>query len=162
MIAMFLAKIQLSLSIDLLKYFLRFRKHNLFLKAKKCYFGYAELDFVGKVISEKGLKMSEKKIRSVLDFHKPVIAKHLKSFLGLVNYLRDFIRNQSSIVHPLHQSILNYNMTKKIVWTPEADACFDLVKTETSKCTTMHFLDDHAPANLQTDASDHGVGGYLF
>jgi hypothetical protein len=42
--------------------FLRFRKHNLFLKAKKCYFGYAELDFVGKVISEKGLKMSEKKM----------------------------------------------------------------------------------------------------
>ena len=93
--------------------FSRFRKHNLFLKAKKCYFGYAELDFVGKVISEKGLKMSEKKIRSVLDFPKPVIAKHLKSFLGLVNYFRDFIRNQSSIVHPLHQLILNYNKIKK-------------------------------------------------
>ena len=26
----------------------------------------------------------------------------------------------------------------------------------------MHFLDDHAPINLQTDASDYGVGGYLF
>ena len=56
----------------------------------------------------------------------------------------DFWTNQEhSIVHPLHQLILNYNKSKKIVWTPEADACFDLVKTETSKCTTMHFLDDH-------------------
>ena len=26
----------------------------------------------------------------------------------------------------------------------------------------MHFLDDHAPINLQTDASDYGVGGYHF
>ena len=142
--------------------FLRFRKHHLFLKAKKCYFGYAELDFVGKVLSEKGLQMSQKKIRSVLDFPKPVLAKQLKSFLGTVNYFRDFIRNQSSIVHPLHQLILNYNKSKKIIWTPEADACFDLVKTETSKCTTMHFLDDLASIGLQTDASDYGVGGYLF
>ena len=80
--------------------FLRFRKHNLFLKAKKCYFGYAELDLVGKVLSEKGLQMSQKKIRSVLDFPKSVLAKQLKSFLGTVNYFRDFIRNQSSIVPP--------------------------------------------------------------
>ena len=28
--------------------------------------------------------------------------------------------------------------------------------------TTMHFLDDYAPIGLQTDASDYGVGGYLF
>ena len=26
----------------------------------------------------------------------------------------------------------------------------------------MHFLDDHAPISLQTDASDYGVGGYLL
>ena len=54
--------------------FLRYRIHKLFLKDKKCYFGYAEIDFVGKVLSEKGLQMSETKIRSVLDFPKPIIA----------------------------------------------------------------------------------------
>ena len=54
------------------------------LKRKKCYFGYAEIGFVGKVISEHGLQMSQKKIRSVLDFPKPIIAKQLKSFLGTV------------------------------------------------------------------------------
>ena len=47
--------------------FLRFRIHKLFLKAKKCYFGYAEIDFVGKVLSGKGLQMSQTKIRSFLD-----------------------------------------------------------------------------------------------
>ena len=102
--------------------FLRSRIHKLFLKAKKYYFGYAEIDFVGKVLSEEGLQMFQAKIRSVLDFPKPVIAKQLKSFLGLVNYFRDFISNQSSIVHPLRQLLLNYNKTKKIVWTLEADA----------------------------------------
>ena len=41
--------------------FLRFRTHKLFLKAKKCYFGYAEIDFVGKVLSEIGLQMTKQK-----------------------------------------------------------------------------------------------------
>ena len=82
--------------------FERFRLHNLFLKASKCKFGYSELDFVGRVISEEGLQMSRTRIQSVLDFPVPVSAKHLKSFLGIVNYFRDFIRNQSSLVHLLH------------------------------------------------------------
>ena len=73
----------------------------MFLKASKCKFGYSELDFVGKVVSEEGLQMSRKRIQSVLDFPVPVYAKQLKSFLGTVNYLRDFIRNQSSLVHLL-------------------------------------------------------------
>ena len=87
------------------------------------------------MLSEEGLKMSQAKIRSVLDFLNPVIAKQLKSFLGLVNYFRDFIRNQSSIVHPLHQLLLNYNKTKKIVWTLEADACFNLKLRNALRCT---------------------------
>ena len=28
--------------------------------------------------------------------------------------------------------------------------------------TTMHFMSDRAPITLHTDASDYGVGGYLF
>ena len=56
--------------------------------------------------------MSQKNIRSVLDFSKPVIAKQLKTFFGFVNCFRDFVRNQSTIAHQLHQLILNYNKTK--------------------------------------------------
>ena len=42
--------------------------------------------------------MSQEKIRTVLDFPKPVISKQLKSFLGLVNYFHDFVRNASTVV----------------------------------------------------------------
>ena len=48
--------------------FERFRKHNLCIKAPKCFYGYYELDFVGKVVSEKGLQISRTKIQSILDF----------------------------------------------------------------------------------------------
>jgi Reverse transcriptase (RNA-dependent DNA polymerase) len=48
--------------------FTRFRKHNMFLKAQKSFFEYSEIGFVGKVSSEKELKMSQEKIQYVLDF----------------------------------------------------------------------------------------------
>ena len=36
------------------------------------------------------------------------------------------------------------------------------MKLQVSKCSTMYFLSDTAPITLHTDASDYGVGGYLF
>ena len=95
--------------------FERLRLHNMFLKASKCKFGYSELDFVGKIISIEGLQMSRIRIQSVLDFPVPVYAKQLKSFLGTVNYFRDFIRNQSSLLHLLHALIADYHKTRKIL-----------------------------------------------
>jgi RNase H-like domain found in reverse transcriptase len=58
--------------------------------------------------------------------------------------------------------LTNYHKSEKIVWTPEAEQAFDLIKSETAECTTMHFISDTDPIYLHTDASDYGVGGYLF
>jgi RNase H-like domain found in reverse transcriptase len=131
----------------------------MFLKAQKSFFGYSEIDFVGKVLSEKGLKMSQLKIQSALDFPIPVVSKQLKSFLGIVNYFRDSVRNASTITKPLHGLIAK---AQKIKLTSEAVTAFYTVKAEISKCTTMHFLNDSDPICLHTDASDYGIGGYLF
>ena len=92
--------------------------HNLYLKANKCHFGFKELKFVGKDLSEKGFKISCTKIQSVLDFPiLPTLDKQLKSFLGTANYLRDIVRNHSIIVEPLHDLIANYDKIRRIVFT---------------------------------------------
>ena len=144
------------------EFFSCIRLHKMILKPSKCYLGYADLQFLGKVISQEGLRMSQSKIQLVLDFPRPTVSKQLKSFLGLVNYFRDFIRNQSTIVRPLHALLANYQRTKRIVWTPEAISAFNEIKEEVSKCTTIHFISDSAPITLHTDASDYGISGYLF
>ena len=55
--------------------FERFRKHNLYTKSSKCFSGYSEPEFVGKVVSEKGLQISRTKIQSILDFPLPTVSK---------------------------------------------------------------------------------------
>ena len=56
--------------------------------------------------------MSRTRIQSILYFPVPVYAKQLKKILGTVNYFRDFIRNQSSLVHLLHALIADYHKTR--------------------------------------------------
>ena len=60
-----------------------------------------------------------------LDLPLPTVGKQLKSFLGTVNYLRDFVKNYSTIVKPLHDLITNSDEPRKIVWTPETIAAFN-------------------------------------
>ena len=132
--------------------FERFRKHNLYIKASKCFFGFSELEFVGKVVSEKGLQISRTKIQSILDFPLPTVSTQLKCFLGTANYLRDFVKGYSTLSQPLHQLLTDYNKTRRVVWTPESTAAFHEMKLAISKCTTMHFMSDTAPITLHTDA----------
>ena len=80
----------------------------------------------------------------------------------MANYFHAFVRNASTVVYPLHQLLLNYNKYKKITWTIEALQAFNLIKSKIFKCATMHFLSDTDPIYLHTDASDYGVGAYLF
>ena len=110
------------------EFFSRIRLHKMILKPSKCYLGYADLQFVGKVTPQEGLRMSQSKIQLVLDFPCPTVSKELKSFLGLVNYFRDFIKNQSTIVRPLHALLTNYQRTQRIVWTLEATSAFNEIK----------------------------------
>ena len=89
------------------------------------------------------------------------MSKQLKSFLGTANYPRDFVKGYSTLSQPLHQLLTDYNKTRRVVWTSESTAAFHEMKLAISKCTTMHFMSD-TPITLHTDASDYGVGGYLF
>ena len=54
-----------------------FRKHKLYIKASKCFLGYSELEFVGRVVSEKGLQISRTKIQFILDLLSPTVSKQL-------------------------------------------------------------------------------------
>ena len=140
-----------------------FEKHNIFLKAKKCKFGLIKVEYVGKEISGLGLTMSEQKIQNVLDFPQPKTNTQLRSFLGLANYFRDFVPNHSHVVSPLHKMV-DVSATKKspITWEPNGVTSFHEVRRLISRCPLLYFVDDTAPITLMTDASDYGIGGYLF
>jgi len=103
-----------------------------------------------------------KKLDEVLAIEPPTYAKGLRSFLGLASYFRDHIQNLASISKPLEDMITNYEVRRKLVWTPEGTKAFEFVKDAIRKCPKLFFIDEQAPVYLHTDASDYGIGAYLF
>ena len=68
------------------------------------------------------------------------------------------------MVQPLRKLIplKKYKGSGKLVWTPEAVEAFEYCQQAISNCQELYFLEDTATPILQTDASDYGIGGYLF
>ena len=103
--------------------------------------------------------MLQKKINFVLDFSKPMLNTQLRSFLGVANYFKDFVPNHSNVVSPLFKMV-DHSAKKQeaLKWTIEGGKAFELIANSPS----LYFLNKIAPIYLMTDASNYGIGGYLY
>jgi hypothetical protein len=48
------------------------------------------------------------------------------------------------------------------VWNQIAANAFEELKTAIAACPILYFVDEFSPIYLHTDASDYGIGAYLF
>ena len=142
--------------------FERLRKHRITLNPTKCIFGAPRIEYTGHVLDEKGISFSKKKLDMVINFKKPENQKELKSFLGLVTYFHSHIRNHSMIVRPLHEMVRDYKPRNKLQWNSGTTAAFLKIQEAINNCPTLYYIDDFSPIFLHTDASDYGIGAYLF
>jgi len=142
----------------------RLRVKGVTLNPKKAKIGLQSVEVLGHVMDKYGISMSEEKIRKVLDFPPPVLGKELKSFLGLANYFRTHIDHYSLLSHPLEEMVHNYKETKskRLVWTEETVTAFRTLQERIANCPKLYFMDDSSDIILETDASDYGIGAYLY
>ena len=80
----------------------RLEKNNLFVKPEKYKWKVREVEFLGVVISPKGVEMQKEKIEGVLSWLVSRNIKEVQKFLGLINYYRRFIKNFARIVALLY------------------------------------------------------------
>jgi hypothetical protein len=55
-----------------------------------------------------------------------------------------------------------YQRTGKLIWTTEGSSAFKLCQQAILNRLDLYFQEDTATHILQTDASDYGIGGYLY
>ena len=65
--------------------------------------GKNELEYLGHMVSSKGLLPTNAKIKAVIDWPKPNSVQTTQQWLGFVNFYRRYIRNYSKIAQPLYQ-----------------------------------------------------------
>ena len=140
----------------------RFRERGMTLNPEKCTICVSQVEYCGHLLDETGIHFERAKIDSILDFRTPETQQQLRAFLGLANWFRDHVENHPRIVKPLHGMLKDYKKHKKLQWTPELLAVYEATKKAVHECPKLFFLDDVSPIFLHTDASQYGMGAYLF
>ncbi|UYV80156.1 hypothetical protein LAZ67_18001842, partial [Cordylochernes scorpioides] len=136
-----------------------FSESNLKLNAKKCRFAFEELEILGHITNQEGIKPAEYNIKAVRDFPQPKKAKEVQSFLGMCSYYRKFIKDFSLIADPL-TSLIRKNV--QIIWTGKQEEAFQNLKKALMNPPILGHFDPNAATCIHTDASNIGLGATLI
>ena len=113
------------------------QKAGLKLNAEKCSFFQKEIEFVGHIWSEVGLRSSPSKLEAIRNMSPPADKQSLHSFLGLVAYIgQRFIAHYSSAVKPLWDMLKDGNFK----WTACKLQTFTQIQNMLCQATTLAFL----------------------
>lgn len=138
--------------------FERLEKHNLQVQIKKCRFFANEISFLGYLVSPGEVRPNPNKIKAILAYPEPKTLKNLKSFLGMANYYRRFIKDYSHHAKPLTDAT---SLKIPFNFTSECKEAFKTLKEKLAYDVTLVIVDFSLGFNLTSDASDVAIGAVL-
>ena len=149
---------------DLHKLMMRMRQHGIKLAPGKMHVGCTRIKFLGHIVEVGGIRPDPDKVTALLQMPVPADLSALRSWLGLANYYRRFVRNMAEVISPLTAL-----MAKDVPFVMgEAQlSALEEVSTSLSLHALMTFPDHEAAADgtrpfiLATDASKLGFGAVL-
>ena len=144
--------------VNLAKVPTRLHEAGLRLKPAKCFFAREEVEFLGHIVSAKGVVANPMKVKAVQNYPVPSNLRKLRSFLGLASYYRRFIAKFSAIANPL------FKLTRKdtpLEWSAACQEAFVELKRLLTNAPLLVFPDFSKLFMLETDASGEGLGAVL-
>lgn len=134
-------------------------KDQWLVKLSKCTFAKREVAYLGHVISAEGVSTDSSKVSAVVDWPTPSNVKELRSFLGLADYYRKFIRFFAVIAKPL-TSLLKKHIV--FSWIATHQSAFDALKQALSSAPVLATPDFSKQFCIETDTCASGIGAVLI
>jgi len=134
------------------------RQNKLYVKLSKCEFFKQEVEFLGHIVGNGQIKMCPSKVDAILNWPTPTSVTDVRSFLGLCNYYRKFIRGFSTIALPLTDATKN-DIT--FIWASKQQVAFDQLKHAITSAPVLQLPNQLLKWVLYTDASGFAIGGVL-
>jgi transposase InsO family protein len=116
------------------------------------------VEFLGKLVSEKGVSIAPGKMDVLKSWPRPSNAKELQSFLGFMNYHRNHIRNFASVAECLYKLAIE----KSFNWFDEHESAFRQLKEEAIRSPLLSHPTPDGTFILDVDASNKHIGGALY
>ncbi|PKU63286.1 RNA-directed DNA polymerase [Dendrobium catenatum] len=133
------------------------RINQLYLNFSKCEMATDSVHFLGFIVSGNGVQTDPQKISAITSWPIPKSISEVRSFIGLANFYRRFVRGFSILVSPLTDCL----KSKTWHWNQEQQTSFDNIKAALTSAPVLAIPDFHKPFSVDTDASAIGVGAVL-
>src|SRR5260221_1505581 len=136
----------------------RLHTAGLYAHLKKCKFHTDTGEYLGFILSPKGLQMDPAKVSTIQDWPKPQKVQDIQAFLSFTNFYQRFIHDYSETTLPL-----NHLCKKSTTWhfgAGEAKAFRDLKKAFGSAPVLAHWAPD-LPMMVEMEASNCAIVGIL-
>ena len=145
---------------DLREVLTRLKKQQLYAKMSKCAFMQKEVAFLGHRIGADGLRVAADKVGAVQSWPTPSSVTEVRSFLGLANFYRRFVKDYSKLALPLTE------LTKEVSgpgfsWGAEQQKAFAELKAALCSPPVLLVPDQSKPFVLNTDACKFAIGAVL-
>ena len=146
--------------------FLAHDRAGLTLQPDKCQLFQAQVEYLGHIVSAKGVLPTQNYLKVVKDWRYPETVTQLRGFMGKINYYRKFIKDYAKIAGPLSDLLKGkIKKTESIAKTKDSEAAFETLKKKLLSSPILAYpqFDSDQPFILDTDWSrDHNsIGGVL-
>ena len=126
---------------------------------KKCALFLPEVEFLGHVVSAKGVKVVFDKVDAVLSWPMATCVRKVQGFLGLANFYRRFVKGFVAIAKPLTKL---RKKDKDFMWGTDKEAIFKMSKEAPTSAPILQVFDKDKLHEVWVNASDYAVGATLM
>ena len=142
------------------KVFARLDEEGFALKLSKCDFSMNQLSWLGYAIDSEGYRSKRSKIDAVLALEPPKSLKQLRSFMGILNHLQQFLPNLQVFSDQLRPSLKASNKSK-FLWGEDQQSAFENILQLIANITKMFHYDQNRNTRVKCDAGHNGLGAAL-
>nr|ABA98732.1 retrotransposon protein, putative, unclassified [Oryza sativa Japonica Group] len=146
---------------DLRKVFERTRKYGLKMNPTKCAFGVPAGQFLGFLVHEREIKITQRSISAIKKIKPPKDKTELQEMIGKINFVRRFISNLSGRLEPF-TPLLRLKADQQFTWGVERQKALDNIKEYLSSPPVLISPQKGVPFRLYLSAGEKSIGSVLI
>ncbi|GFT86668.1 hypothetical protein TNCV_1251331 [Trichonephila clavipes] len=121
--------------------FERFQQYGLRINVSKSVMGDDQVEYFGFLITAEESRPLPEKVQAILNYKLPETIHDLRTFLGMINFYRRYLKDAAKTQAPLHELLKGAKKKdrRKVHWTDDTRRSFEKCKTNLAEAALLSF-----------------------